>query len=166
MFAMCRPNPHPEPLPWKGRGDLLRSPLPRRFGERIKVRATVVALILLLVASCASPRERALKAALNDYKRANQASVQFARTHVKQLVAATQMFHAARERWPQTFEELVQFALQSQLSFDPLAFDDVTFAALPDGSVQVRYDVNCSRFDRPPYKVTQSGSVNVKGKRP
>ena len=121
---------------------------------------------LLFVAACASPRERAFKAALKDYNRINRAAVEFARAQAKQLVAATQTFQAARERWPQTFEDLVQFAFSNRLTLDPSAFNDVTFAALPDNSVQVYYDINCARFDTPPYKFTQSGSVNVKARRP
>ena len=119
---------------------------------------------LLFAAACASPREKALKTTLKDYQRANQATVEFARAQVKQLVAVTQTFQAAFERWPQTFEELVQFAWQDKLAFDPFAFNDAMFAALPDGSVQIHYDVNCARFDTPQYKFTQSGSVNAKVK--
>ncbi len=124
----------------------------------------VAIVTLLFVAACASPREKVFKAALNDYKRANQATVEFTRAQVKQLVAATQAFHSARDRGPQSFDELVQFALPNKLALDPFAFNDVTFAALPDGSVQMHYDVNCARFDTPQYKFTQSGSVNVKVK--
>ena len=116
--------------------------------------------------ACASPRERELKAALQDYQRANQATVVFARTQVKQLVAATQAFRAAVARWPRSFEELAQFAQGTNRALDPLAFNDAVFATLPDGSVQVHYDVNCARFDTPQYKFTQTGSVNVKPNHP
>ena len=119
---------------------------------------------LLLVAACASPREKAYKAALKDYQRANQATVEYARTQAKQLAAVTQTFQAAVGRWPQTFEELLQFALQNKLALDPLAFNEVVFATLSDNSVQIHYDINCSRFDTPQYKFTQTGSMNVKAK--
>jgi hypothetical protein len=120
--------------------------------------------MLVLVAGCASPREKAFKAALKDYKRANQATVEFARAQIKQLIATMQAFRSAFDRWPQTFNELVGFALQNKLALDVFAFNDATFAALPDGSVQVHYDVNCARFDTPQYKFTQTGSVNVKAR--
>jgi hypothetical protein len=121
-------------------------------------------LTLMLFAGCASPREKAYKRALNDHQRINQATVEFARAQAKQLVAAAQSFHSAINRWPQTFNELVSFAVQNRLTFDPFAFNDVTFADLPDGSLQIHYDVNCARFDTPQYKFSQSGSVNVKVK--
>jgi len=121
-------------------------------------------MALLFVAACASPREKAFKAALKDYNRINRDAAEFARAQENKLVAATQTFQATHERWPQTFEELAQFAFSKELPLDPLAFNDVTFAALPDNSVQVHYDVNCARFDTPQYKFTQSGSVNVKVK--
>ncbi|HUI05843.1 MAG TPA: hypothetical protein VL486_02435 [Verrucomicrobiae bacterium] len=94
----------------------------------------------------------------------NRAAVEFARDEVKQLVAATQAFQATDERWPQTFEELAQFAFSNKLALDPAAFNDVAFAALPNNTVQVHYDVNCARFNTPQCKFTQSGSVNVKAK--
>lgn len=121
-------------------------------------------LTLMLFAGCASPREKAYKHALNDYQRTNQATVEFARAQAKQLVAAARSFHSTVNRWPQTFNELVSFAVQSRLALDPFAFKNVTFAELPDGSLQIHYDVNCARFDTPQYKFSQSGSVNVKVK--
>jgi len=126
-------------------------------------RVLVIAA-LVFAGACASPREKVLKAALNDYQRTNHAAVAFARAQVKQLVAATLSFRSSLGRWPQTFNELVEFAMPNRLALDPLAFNDVTFAALPDGTVQLHYDVSCARFDTPQYKFTQSGSVNVKTK--
>ena len=120
--------------------------------------------MLLLVVACASPREKAFKATLKDYQRANRAAVEFARVQVQQLVAATEAFHSAVDRWPQSFDELVQFTFANKLTLDPLAFNDVTFAVFLDGSAQIHYDVNCARFDTPQYKFTQSGSVNVKAR--
>lgn len=124
----------------------------------------VALVILLFAAGCASPREKAYKRAMNDYQRTSQATVEFARAHAKQLVAAAQSFHSTANRWPETFNELALFAVQNRLAFDPLAFNDVTFAELADGSLQIHYDVNCARFDTPQCKFSQSGSVNVKVK--
>jgi hypothetical protein len=126
----------------------------------------VATAFLLLVAGCASPREKAYKAALNDYKRANQTTVEFARAQVKQLAIAAQSYRSTFGRWPETFNELASFAVPNKLALDPLAFNDVTFATLSDGSLQVRYDVNCARFNTPQYKFNQSGPDNVKAKRP
>lgn len=127
------------------------------------MRAGFVAIMLLvLAAGCASPREKAFKTALKDYKRANQATVEFARAQVKQLVAVTRAFRSAIDRWPQMFDELISFASSNKLPLDPFAFNDVTFAVLADGTVQIHYDVDCARFNTPQYKFTQTGSVNVK----
>jgi hypothetical protein len=130
------------------------------------VRGRLVALgVLLLAAACASPREREIKAAQKDYQRRNRVTAEFARAQVKQLAAATQTFHAAFNRWPQTFEELMQFVLENKIALDPMAFNDVTFATLSDNSVQIHYDVNCARFNAPPYKFVQTGSLNVKARK-
>lgn len=127
------------------------------------MRAGFVAIMLLvLAAGCASPREKTFKTALKDYKRANQATVEFARAQVKQLVTVTRTFRSAFDRWPQTFDELLSFASSNKLALDPFAFNDVTFAVLADGTVQIHYDVNCARFNTPQYKFTQTGSVNEK----
>jgi hypothetical protein len=124
----------------------------------------VATAILLLVLGCASPREKAYKAALKDYQRANQATIEYARAQAKQLATTARTFHAALNRWPKTFDELASFAVQNRLAFDPYAFNDVTFAELPNESVQIHYDVNCARFDTPQYKFSQSSSINVKAK--
>ena len=124
----------------------------------------VAAATLLLVLGCASPREKAYKAALKDYQRANQATIEYARAQAKQLATTARTFHASLNRWPKNFNEFVLFAVQNRLAFDPYAFNDVTFAELPDESVQIHYEVNCARFDTPQYKFSQSGSVNVRGK--
>ena len=120
--------------------------------------------LLLIVLACASPRERAYNAALGDYKRANAVVIDFARSNVKQLVAATKAFHSSVSRWPQTFGELIDFALRNDVPLDAIAFNDATFAALADGTVQVHYDVNCIRFNNAQYHFTQTGSVNVKAR--
>ena len=122
----------------------------------------IAVIALALIVGCASPRERAYKLALQDYQRGNQATVEFARAQARQLVAAAKSFRSTMNRWPQTFNELASFAIQNRLSFDPYSFNDTMFAELPDGSLQIHYTVNCSRFDTPQYKFSQSGSVNVK----
>jgi hypothetical protein len=122
------------------------------------------AATLLLVLGCASPREKAYKNALKDYQRANKATIEYARAQAKQLASAARTFYTSLNRWPKTFNELASFAIQNRLAFDPYAFNDVTFAELSDGSVQIHYDVNCARFDTPQYKFSQSGSINVKAK--
>jgi hypothetical protein len=124
----------------------------------------VATATFLLVLGCASPREKAYKTALRDYQRANQGTIEYARAQAKQLVAAVRTFHTSVNRWPKTYNELASFAIENRLAFDPYAFNDVTFAELPDGSLQIHYDVNCARFDTPEYKFSQSSSVNVKAK--
>jgi hypothetical protein len=81
-----------------------------------------------------------------------------------QLVAATKTFHSSVGRWPQTYQEFGSFVLSKNMPLDLAAFNDVTFAALEDGSVQIHYDVNCSRFSDKEYQFTQTGSVNAKAK--
>ena len=119
---------------------------------------------LLLLASCASPREKAYQAAVRDYQHSEREVAAYARAEVKQLVTATRVFHATVGRWPQTFMEFGRWVTDTSQPLDLLAFNDLTFAALNDGSVQIHYDVNCSRFDTTQYQFTQTGSVNVKPK--
>lgn len=121
-------------------------------------------LSLLTVVGCASPRERVYQAAVNDYKRNEATVASFARAKVKQLVAATKAFHVSAGRWPRTLMELSDFALDNHVPLDFPAFNEVTFAALDDGSVQVHYDVNCSSFSHAQYQFTQAGSVSVKAR--
>jgi hypothetical protein len=124
-----------------------------------------LAVITLFVATgCASPRERAYQQAVRDYKRNEAEVAAFARTNVKQLVAATKTFRTSVGRWPQTFIDFGRFVLANNVPLDLLAFNDVTFATLEDGSVQIHYDVNCSRFINKQYQFTQTGTVNVKVK--
>jgi len=128
----------------------------------VRGRLLLVGLLALNLVACASPREKAYQSAVNEYKRKNAVVVDFARAKVKQLVATTKAFQASAGRWPQTLKELAEFALGNGVALDPTDFNDVSFAALEDGSVQVRYDVNCSRFNTPQYSFTQTGTVNVK----
>jgi len=129
--------------------------------RKVLVLAGLIATNLI---ACASPREKAYQSALNEYKHKNAAVVDFARAKVKQLIATTKAFQISATHWPRTFKELAEFALGNGLPLDPTDFNDVTFAALDDGSVQVRYDVNCSQFNTPQYSFTQTGTVNVKVK--
>ena len=124
----------------------------------------VAGLLALNFIACASPREKAYQSAVEDYKHENAVVVDFARAKVKQLVAATKAFQVSVGRWPRTFPQLAEFAFGNGLPLDPIDFNDVTFAVLDDGSVQVHYDINCARFDTPQYSFTQTGSVNVKAK--
>ena len=128
----------------------------------MRVRLVFVGLLALNLVACASPREKVYQSALNDYKHKNAVVVDFARVKVKQLVTATKAFQASAGHWPQTLTELAGFVFGANLPFDPTDFNDVTFASLEDGSVQVRYDINCSRFNTPQYSFTQTGTVNVK----
>ena len=128
----------------------------------MRVRLILVGLLTLNLIACASPREKVYRSALNDYKHKNAIVVDFARVKVKQLVTATKAFQVSVGRWPQTLKELAEFAFANGEPLDPTDFDDVTFAALEDGTVQVRYDINCSRFNTPQYSFTQTGTVNVK----
>jgi hypothetical protein len=124
----------------------------------------LVGLLALNLIACASPREKAYQSAVNDYKLKNTVVVDFARLKVKQLVTATKAFQTAVGHWPRTLTELAEFTFGNRLPFDPTDFNDVAFAALEDGSVQVRYDINCARFNNPQYSFTQTGTVNVKTK--
>jgi hypothetical protein len=128
----------------------------------MRVRTLLVGLLALNLVSCASPREKAYQSAVNGYKQKNVVVVDYARAKVKQLVTATKAFQTSTGHWPQTLKELAGFSFANGVAFDPTDFNDVTFAALDDGSVQIRHDVNCSRFDTPQYSFTQTGTVNVK----
>jgi hypothetical protein len=57
---------------------------------------------------------------------------------------------------------LVGFVMANSVPLDPNDFNNVTFATLDDGTVQIHYDINCSRFNTPQYSFTQTGTVNVK----
>jgi hypothetical protein len=130
----------------------------------VRERLVLVGLLAVNLVACASPRENAYRSALNDYKHKNAVVVDFARVKVKQLVTATKAFQASVGHWPQTFKELTEFTFANGMPLDPIDFNDVTFAALEDGSVQAHYDINCSRFNDPQYSFTQTGTVNVKAK--
>lgn len=118
--------------------------------------------LTLLTICCASPQQRAMKLALRDYRRAGAASAAYARQQLNRLAAAAKAFHATHNRWPATLMELGRFAALHGLDFDPFAFNAVTLAVLPDGSLQAHYDVNCSAYDTPQYKFAQTGSINIR----
>ena len=127
-------------------------------------RLILVGLLALNLVACASPREKAYRSALNDYKQKKAVVADFARVKVKQLVAATKAFQSSAGHWPQTFKELTEFTFTNSVTLDPIDFNDIAFAALEDGSVQIRYDINCARFSNPQYSFTQTGTVNLKAK--
>jgi hypothetical protein len=130
----------------------------------VRAKRLLAGLSLLIIAACASPRERAYKTAVNHYKR-NQADVtEFTRANAKQLVAATKAYRASVGRWPRTLIELSDFAFDKHMPLDFSAFNEVTFAVLDDGSVQVHYEVNCNRFKHGEYEFSQAGNVNVKAR--
>jgi hypothetical protein len=130
----------------------------------VRTRLVLIGFLTLNLFACASPREKVYQSAFNDYKRKNAVVVDFARVKVKQLVTATKAFGTSAGHWPQTLKELAGFAFANSVPLDPTDFNDVTFAALDDGSVQVHYDINCSRFNTSQYSFTQTGTVNVKTK--
>ncbi len=127
-------------------------------------RRWLAVVTLLIVTACASPREKAYQSAVREYKRSEANVAAFARANVKQLAATTRTFRASVGRWPQTYQEFGSFVLANSVPLDLTAFNDVQFAALEDGSVQIHYDVNCSRFSNQQYQFTQTGTVNVKAK--
>ena len=131
----------------------------------MRARLVVAGLLTLNLIACASPREKAYQSALNDYQRKSAVVVDYTRAKVKQLVTATKAFQVSVGRWPQTFLQLAEFAFSNSLPLDPTDFNDVTFATLENGSVQVHYDVNCAGFNTPQYSFTQTGTVNVKAER-
>ena len=130
----------------------------------MSARHWLATISLLVPLACASPREKAYRQAVRDYQRSEADVAAFARVNVNQLVAATKTYRSTVGRWPQTFTELGRFVLTNNVSLDLMAFNDVTFAALEDGSVQIHYDVNCSRFVNKEYQFTQTGTLNVKPK--
>jgi hypothetical protein len=130
----------------------------------MRVRLLLVGLVALNLVACALPREKAYRSDLNDYKQKNAVVVDYARFKVQQLITAAKAFQTSIGHWPQTLKELAGFVFANNMPLDPTDFNDVTFAVLDDGSVQVRYDVNCSRFNNSQYSFTQDGTVNVKVK--
>ena len=128
----------------------------------MRAKLLLTGLSLLIVAACASPRERAYKATVNDYKRSQADVTEFTRTNAKQLVAVTKAYRASVGHWPRTLIELSDFAFDKHVPLDFSAFNEVTFAVLDDGGVQVHYEVNCDRFKHGQYEFSQAGSVNVK----
>ena len=75
---------------------------------------------LLLLASCASPREKAYQAAVRDYQHSEREVAAYARAEVKQLVTATRVFHATVGRWPQTFMEFGRWVTDTSQPLDEL----------------------------------------------
>ncbi|MGD0060151.1 MAG: hypothetical protein ABSD58_12115 [Verrucomicrobiia bacterium] len=128
----------------------------------MRAKPWLAVVTLLMASACASPREKAYQQAVTDYKRSEADAAAFASANVKQLVSATQSFYSILRRWPRTFEEFGRFVTDTREPLDLTAFNDVMFAALEDGSVQIHYDVNCSRFSGKQYQFAETGTVNVK----
>jgi len=99
---------------------------------------------------------------MRDYRRASAGCAARAREQGAHLAAAARAFRAANNRWPVLLTELSQFAYLNKLPLDELAFNDVTFASMSDGSLQIQYEVNCARFDPANQGLIQPGTLNVK----
>ena len=117
---------------------------------------------LLLNMACASPQEKAYQAAVRDYNRSQAEVVAFTQANVRQLITATKTFRSRVGRWPETYQEFGNYAVANNLPIDLTAFNDVAFAVLGDGNLQIHYDVNCSRFSTKQYQFVQTGTVNLK----
>jgi hypothetical protein len=103
-----------------------------------------------------------MKRAMKDYQRASAGSAAYAKEQVANLVRAAQTFRTAKNRWPHNVGELAGFAWENKLKFDVLAFNEASFAAMSDGTLQVLYDVNCVRFNTATQQFAQRGTINVK----
>jgi hypothetical protein len=108
-------------------------------------RLALVAVLLLL--GCASPREKAMKQTMKEYREANAECTKHAREQVARLLAAAQAFHVENHRWPYRLSELTRIAALQQPPLDELAFNQTTFASMSDGSLEIQYEFTCSRFD-------------------
>jgi len=130
----------------------------------MKMKPLFPGLLILTLAACASPspREAVHKQAVIDYDRLAADADAFARQNVKQLVSTTQAFYSILRRWPRTFQELGRFVTDTREPLDLTVFNELDFATLKDGSVQIYYDVNCSRFDTKEFQFPKAGTVNVK----
>lgn len=83
----------------------------------MRAKPWLVGLALLVVAACASPREKAYQQAVRDYKRKEADAAAYARASVKQLVTATRTFRSSIGRWPQTYVEFGRFVLANGVSW-------------------------------------------------
>jgi hypothetical protein len=128
----------------------------------MRVKSFSLGLLLLALAACASPREKAYQQAVSDYKHNEAEVIAYAKAQEQQLISTTQYFHTVARRWPRTFQEFGRFVNDTRDPLDLTAFNDLTFATLRDRSVQIHYDINCSRFNSKEHQFTQSGTVNVK----
>jgi hypothetical protein len=136
----------------------------RHLLHRLAVRGTLVPLVLLgalLMAGCASPQEKAMKRTMRDYRRNGKAAQTYAKEQEAQLVAAARAFHQSKKRWPFSADELGAFADQNRIEFRSFAFLRLTFAAMKDGSAQVSYEVDCSRFNTHEFIYHMPGTVRI-----
>ncbi len=65
----------------------------------MRARSVLVGLLTLSLLGCASPQEKAYRNAVNEYKHASAAAVNFTQAQVKQLVATTKTFQASIEAY-------------------------------------------------------------------
>jgi hypothetical protein len=123
----------------------------------------VLVLIVLLatVAGCGSPQEKAYKRAMRDYQRGSKEARAYAQEQETQLFTVARAFRKSSGRWPYSAAELGFFADKERLKFNEYAFKRMTFATMPDGSAQVSYEVDCSRFDTHQYTYRMPGNVRI-----
>ncbi len=122
----------------------------------------ILALLLVITLGCASPQQRAMKQALRDFDAASADCTAYAKKHADQLAAVTKAFYSSQRRWPATVRELARFAAESNLKFDGWVFINITFASIPDGTLAISYDVDCSSFNFGNYKFAKHGLIELK----
>jgi hypothetical protein len=126
----------------------------------LPVLMTLVMLILIGW-GCASPREREIKQAMKDYRRASASANEFAKEQVRHLTSAARLFHAAHHRWPYSLAELSRFTTEKGIVFNDLAFTRTTFAAMPNGDAHVSYEVDCQRWNTGRFSILLPGNVTI-----
>jgi hypothetical protein len=134
-----------------------------RFASTFTGWLTMVLLFLALAAGtgCGSPQEKAYKRAMKNYQRGAKDARAYAKEQETQLVAVSRVFCKISGRWPYSAAELGFFADKERLKFNEYAFKRMTFATMPDGSAQVSYEVDCSRFDTHEYTYRMPGNVRI-----
>jgi len=123
--------------------------------------AGALAVTGLFLAGCATPQEKAMRRTMRDYQRTGQAAHAYAAEQEKLMVNAARAFHRNNGRWPFSSDELTGFANEHQLDFSGFAFLRLTFAVMPDGSAQVSYEVDATRFNTHEFRYQLPGSVRI-----
>jgi hypothetical protein len=118
-------------------------------------------LAALLLAGCASPREKAMKRTMKDYREASAECSRNSRAQVASLIAAARAFYAEYHRWPYRLSETARFGAIQNPPLDELTFNQTTFASMSDGSLEIQYEINCSRFDPAHPNLIQRNKVRV-----